>query len=290
MRVKGITHVALELSWPTRMEDYLRDAFGLQTLQHGYWKGDYIRIMGSPDPELKNPGFLVLFLRTGIPEGRLRHVAFGIEDLDVPGSVEDLRGRGVYVDVDGGDILYAPEDLLIKLDSFTNPRPWDYDDPNVKMEDCPVDPNLPCMVRGIHHLSFELAAPTRMRDWMEEMFGLDRKRRFHRRGEYWHGIGYSDAEKDPSGRPNSLLAIPQRPGLARVHLHHIAFDVDDMEQALGTLKTRGFEVPQTDRIMFGPEKVWIQIDSRETPFPRDHPRMQGGFVRLKEEEWPDLKK
>jgi catechol 2,3-dioxygenase-like lactoylglutathione lyase family enzyme len=151
------------------------------------------------------------------------------------------------------------------------------------MEDCPVDPDLPCLVNGIHHLSIELSAPSRMRDWMEDVFGLDRKRTFHRRGEYWTGIGHSDAETDTIGRTKSLFAIPQRPGIPRVRLHHLAFDIDDTEKAIGIMEERGFEVPITDRIMFGPEGIWFQIDSRKTPYPVGHPTNQPG-VRLSGDE------
>jgi hypothetical protein len=122
---------------------------------------------------------------------------------------------------------------------------------------------------------------------MEDVFGLDRKRTFHRRGEYWHAVGYADAAEDAIGRPLTLFTIPQRPGIPRARLHHLAFDVDDAKKAIEKIEERGFEVPVTDRIMFGPEGIWIQIDSFDAPFPRNHPTMQGGFVRLKEEEWPD---
>ncbi len=276
IRVNGLTHIALELSWPTRMEDYLRDAFGLQTLKHGYWKGDYIRIMGSPHVDRPNKGFIWLYLRTGIPHGRLRHIGVGVEDVDIPTAVADLQERGIYVDVDAGDMLYAPEGLSIKLDSFTKPRPIDEDDPNIKMEDCPVDPDLPCSVKGIHHLAVDLAIPTRTRDWMENAFGLDGRRSFHRRGEFIYGIFYEDAKRDVIGRRGSLLAVFQRPLLERVRCHHIAFDVDDTEGAMQMLKERGFEVPVTDAIMFGPEEIWYQIDSRVTPFPVGHPTNQPG--------------
>lgn len=283
MHVGGITHVALELSWPTRMEDYLRDAFGLQTLRHGYWKGEYIRVMGSPNPEIKNPGFIVLYLRTGIPEGRLRHVGFGVDDMKVSEAVQDLKGRGIYVDVDGGNMLYCPEDLRIKLDSFDE-SPWASEGENIKMEECPVDPDLPCMVEGIHHVALDLDVPTRMRDWMENAFGMDSKRSFHRRGEYIFGINYANKPKDTIGRRGGLFAVFQRPGLTRARLHHLAFNIENTEEAMQTLEERGFEVPVTDAIMFGPEGIWFQIDSNKTPFPIGHPTNQPG-VLLVEDEW-----
>ena len=46
IRVEGITHVALELSSPTRTERYLRDVFGLQLLRQGYLRGEYVRVIG----------------------------------------------------------------------------------------------------------------------------------------------------------------------------------------------------------------------------------------------------
>ena len=83
MRVLGITHVALELSSPTRTERYLRDVFGLQLLRQGYLRGEYVRVIGSPQHQRENPGFLILYNRPFIPRGRLRYIAFGVDqDVD----------------------------------------------------------------------------------------------------------------------------------------------------------------------------------------------------------------
>ena len=155
MRVEGITHVALDLAAPTRMEHYLKDAFGLQTLREGFWKRDYVRIMGSPHHQKENPGFLALHFRAGVPTGQLNHVGFGIRDLDVPAAIAELQRKGVYVDIAGDDIVYGPEDLRIQIDSLARPRPVPHDDPLVVMADCPIDPNLPCLVRGIHHVGVD---------------------------------------------------------------------------------------------------------------------------------------
>src|SRR5437868_4296057 len=76
--INGITHVGLDVASPSRMEDFLRTVFGLQTLRRGYYQGDYIRIMGSPQYETANQGLVILYLRPGIPSGRIHHVAFGV--------------------------------------------------------------------------------------------------------------------------------------------------------------------------------------------------------------------
>jgi catechol 2,3-dioxygenase-like lactoylglutathione lyase family enzyme len=141
MYVEGLTHVAIGVSSPTRMERFLREVFGLQTLRHGYWKGEYIRVMGAPDPpELPNRGFVYLHLRPGIPQGRLNHIGFNVCDQEVQAAVDELQGRGIYVDTDGDDMLYGPEDLRIQIDSRTHPRATP-DDPTIQMmEDPRLDP------------------------------------------------------------------------------------------------------------------------------------------------------
>ena len=130
MHVEGLTHVAIDLSSPTRTESFLKGVFGLQTLRQGYWKGEYIRIMGSPDPELANPGFLVLHLRPGISEGRLNHVGLGIRDQSVQAAVDELRQRGIY----------GPEDIWYQIASYTTPFPVGHpaNDPGV----CYADPDM----------------------------------------------------------------------------------------------------------------------------------------------------
>ena len=267
MYIEGITHVAIDVSSPTRMERYLKEVFGLQTLRHGYWKGEYIRVMGSPDPELANPGFIVLHLRPGIPSGgRLNHIGFNVVDQDVQSAVDELQGRGIYVDVDGDDMLYGPEDLRIQIDSSVQPRPVP-DDPTIQMiEDPRLDPGLPCMAQGISHMGLDVAVPTRMQDWLCDTFGFDGKRKFHRRGEYISAVHFEHAPKDPAGRRPGLLALFLRSTLTRVRVNHIAFEVEDAEEGMAILESKGVKVDSYGDVMIhGPEDVWFQLDSRKAP-------------------------
>ncbi|MBM4465038.1 MAG: hypothetical protein FJ014_05695 [Chloroflexi bacterium] len=275
MYVEGVTHVAVDISSPTRTERFLRKVFGLQTLHQGYWKGEYILIMGSPDPALANPGFITLHLRPGIHRGRLNHVGIGVRGQGVQAAVDDLRRRGAYVDIDGDHMLYGPEELHVQLDSFTHPPCTD--DPTIKMEDCPVDPHLPCMVRGISHVAVDVATPTRMMDWLRDAFGLDGKRVFARRGEFISVAYYEDAPKDPVGRKPSLFALFLRPGLPHLRLNHIAFDVADANGAISVIESKGVNVDLGgDAMIHGPEDLWYQLDSSTAPFPVGHPANDPG--------------
>jgi catechol 2,3-dioxygenase-like lactoylglutathione lyase family enzyme len=276
MRVLGITHVALELSSPTRMERYLQDIFGLQLLRQGYLRGEHVRVIGSPVHQGENPGFLILYNRPFIPHGRLRYVAFGV-DQDVEEAVADLRHRGY--EVDGNDLISAPGDLKIKIDHFTQPRPLPRDDPSTKMAAADVDANLPCLWRGIHHVAPDVPEHEPLLAWLTQTFGLDERKTHDRRGELIRSVKYSDGPKDPIGRKPALLPQFLRPGISRVELNHIAFDTADAEGAIGVIESRGAKVdlPQ-DAMIHGPEEIWYQIDSRDTPFPVDHPANQTGVT------------
>jgi catechol 2,3-dioxygenase-like lactoylglutathione lyase family enzyme len=276
IRVLGITHVALELSSPTRMERYLRDIFGLQLLQQGYLRGEYVRVVGSPHHQQGNPGFLVLYNRPFIPRGRLRYIALGVQG-GVDEAVVELRRNGH--DVDGEDIVTAPGDLKIKIDSFTHPRPLPQHDPVTKMVDMPVDATLPCLWRAIHHVAPDVPAHGPLLDWLSTVFGMDKRSAHDRRGEHIMSVRYGDGPRDPIGRLQSFLPQFLRPGIPRVELNHIAFDTADGEGAIGVIESRGAKVdfPQ-DAMIHGPEEVWYQIDSVDTPYPIDHPANQTGVT------------
>jgi len=278
MKVVGITHVALELSSPTRTERYLHDILGMQLIRQGYMRGEYVRVMGSPTHQRTNPPMLVLYNRPFIQRGRLRHVGFGV-DGDLDAAVVDLRRRGY--EVDGEDILVAPGGLRIKIDSFTHPRPLVQGDPTTTMADSRLDAKLPCLVRGIHHLALECGDPTALLDWQAEVFGLNYRRHHDRRGEWISQIYYQDATPDGIGRKMSLLPLFLRAGIHRTDLNHIAFDMPDCDAALTLIESRGVPVdfPQ-DAIIHGPEEVWYQIDSRDKPFPVDHPANQTGVTLI----------
>ena len=272
MLIKGVTHVAIDVISPTRVERYLKETFGLQSLWVGYWKGEFVRAMGSPHYQKENPALIYLHLRPDIPKAQLNHLGFGLTTTDVDTGVAQLRERGIYVDSDGDDMLYAPEDLRIQLDSFTNPRPIPTDDQAVVIKELPVDPDLPCMVRGIHHVAVDLAVPSRMIDWLCDTFEMDGRRRFARRGELISGAFYTDAPTDPIGRRSGLLPIFKRAGLSRVRLNHIAFDVADAEGAINELEAMGEKVDLGgDAMIHGPEELWLQFDSHDTPYPVGHP-------------------
>jgi catechol 2,3-dioxygenase-like lactoylglutathione lyase family enzyme len=277
IRVDGITHVAIELSSPTRMERYLRDVFGLQLLRQGYLHGEYVRIIGSPHTQRRNPGFLILYNRPFIARGRLRHIGFAVRE-GIDAAVIDLRRRGY--EVDGEDIVTAPWDLKIKLDSFTNPRPLPVHDPSTKMVDAPVDVNLPCLWRGIHHVSPDVPAHGPVLDWLMVAFSMDlRKDAVDRRGELVTSVKYSDGTKDSIGRLPPILTQFQRTGTSRVELNHIAFETPDAEGAIDALEGRGVQVDLPgDALVYGPEEVWFQIESRDTPFPVDHKANQVGVT------------
>jgi catechol 2,3-dioxygenase-like lactoylglutathione lyase family enzyme len=269
MRVVGITHVALELSSPTRTERWLRDGFGLQLLRQGYWKGEYVRVVGSPDHQRENPGFLVLYNRPFIPRGRLRHIAFAVDE-PVEQAVAGLRRRGY--EVDGEDIITGPGAFRVKIDHITAPRPLPAHDPATKLVDEPIDPRLPCLWRSVHHVAPDVADPRALLDWQREVFGMSYERHHDRRGEIISQIYYPDSPPDGIGRRMSVLPIFLRPGIPRTELNHIAFETDDADGALGLIESRGAPVDLwQDAMIHGPEEVWYQIDSRATPFPVDHP-------------------
>ena len=280
IEIAGITHVALELSSPTRMERYLRDVFGLQLLRVGYWKGEYVRIVGSPHHQLENPGFLVLYNRPFIPRGRLRYLAFGVRNQDVESAVTELRQRGYY-DIDDEDILTAPGGLRIKIDSFDQPRPALTNDPVTKLEEVEVDEDLPCLVRGIHHVALEVARPDDLLEWQSEAFGMDHRRHHDRRAEIISQIYYEDAPADSIGRKMSLLPLFLRNGIDRTELNHIAFDVADCDQAIEILESRGVKVDfPGDAMVHGPEEIWTQLDSHDTPIPVGHPANDPGVTLI----------
>lgn len=277
MRALGITHVALELSSPTRMERYLRDVFGMQLLRQGYLNGEYVRVMGSPLAPSHPLGLFVLYNRPFIPRGRLRHIGFAVEGT-VDDAVAGLRRRGY--EVDGEDIITGPRGLRIKIDSTSQPRPLP-DVPSTRMADAPLDARLPCLVRRIHHVALECGDPAAMLSWQADVFGMDFQRHHDRRGELISQIYYSDATPDAIGRKMSLLPLFLRQGIERTDLNHIAFDMPDAEAAIGIIESRGARVdfPQ-DAIIHGPEEVWYQIDSVDTPFPINHPANQTGVTLI----------
>ncbi|MGH2404469.1 MAG: hypothetical protein ACRDGN_08390 [bacterium] len=276
MRAVGITHVALELSSPTRMERYLRDVFGMQLLRQGYWKGEYIRVMGFPAQPQADRSLLVLYNRPFISRGRLRHVGFAV-DVPVDDAIVDLRRRGYEVDAE--DVLIGPGDLRIKIDSVRQPRPVSTQDPSTRMAGAPLQASLPCLVRKIHHVALECADPDGTLAWQAGVFGMDYTRHHDRRGEIISQIYYSDGTPDAIGRKMSLLPLFLRRGIGRTDLNHIAFDMADAEAAIGIIESRGAKVdfPQ-DAIIHGPEEVWVQIDSVDTPFPINHPANQTGVT------------
>jgi catechol 2,3-dioxygenase-like lactoylglutathione lyase family enzyme len=278
MRVLGITHVALELSSPTRMERWLRDMFGLQLLQQGYWKGEYVRVVGSPYHQRENPGFLILYNRPFIPRGMLRYIAFAVDE-PVDQAVADLRRRGY--EVDGEDIVTGPGAFRIKIDHFTSPRRLPVNDPSTKMVDEPVDSDLPCLWRSVHHVAPDVADPRSLLNWQREVFGMTYERHHDRRSEIISQIYYSDSPTDAIGRRMSVLPIFLRAGIPRTELNHIAFETDNADGAIGVIESRGGVVDLwQDAMIHGPEEVWYQIDSRATPFPIDHPANKTGVTLM----------
>ena len=278
MYVQGVSHVALDVASPPRTADFLQQVFGFQTLRQGYWKGEYIWMLGSPDPERINPVYIVLHLRPGLLRGRLNYVALDVGDQGVQAAAQELQEKGIYVDVDGDYMLYAPEELRIKLGSLTNPPPIP-DDPTVITQTCPVDPDLPCMVQAqrISHVAIDVGSPTRMQDWLCNTFGFDGKRKFARRGEFISGVYYEHAPKDPQGRSPGLFAIFLRGGLRRVRLNHVAFEVEDPIAAMAAMEAKGIPVNMgNDAMIHGPEDIWYQLDSRTNPIPVGHPANDGG--------------
>lgn len=272
MRVERITHAALELSSPTRMERYLRDTFGMQLLRQGYLRGEYVRAMGSPH-QPASP-FLILYNRPFIPRGRLRYFAVAV-DGDIDQAVVDLRRRGY--EVDGEDILTAPGGLKIKIDHATRPRPLPEHDPSTKMAGATVDPSMRCLVRGIHHLALDIATHEPLVQWYRDVFAMDHLQMFDRRGEFIATIKYSDGPLDAVGRRPGFTPLFLRHGNPGVTLNHIAFDMADADAAIAEIESRGAKVdlPQ-DAMIHGPEELWYQIDSRDTPYAIGHPANDPG--------------
>ena len=276
-RVARISHVALELSSPTRMERYLRDAYGMQLLRVGYLRGEYVRIVGSPFDQRENPGFLHLYNRPFIPRGRLRHIAFAGAEAPTEEGVAALRARGHIVEAD--DTLVGPGDLVIKIDSLQNPRPDPVGDPITRMVEVEVDTALPCLVRSVHHVALEVNDPDAVLAWQSRLFGFDHRRDHDRRGELIAQIYYSDGPLDGIGRRMSLLPCFTRRGVPRTELNHIAFEVDDCDAAIDHMEARGFKVDApADAMLHGPEEVWTQIDSRARPIPVGHPANDPGVT------------
>jgi catechol 2,3-dioxygenase-like lactoylglutathione lyase family enzyme len=274
MRVERITHAALELSSPTRMERYLRDAFGMQLLRQGYWKDEYVRIVGSPAHQRHNPALLVFYNRPFIPRSRLRYLAVAV-DVEIEAAVVGLRRRGFEVDAE--DTLTAPGGLRVKIDHLARPRPLPIGDPSTTLAEAPVDPGLPCLVRGIHHVALDVASHAPLVAWWQDVFGMDLVQMFDRRGEYIATLRYGDAPVDPVGRRPGFTPLFLRRGNPGATLNHIAFDVADADGAIVEVERRGTRVdlPQ-DAMIHGPEETWYQIDSRDTPFPIGHPANDPG--------------
>jgi hypothetical protein len=268
MRFVQFTHAALELSSPTRMERYLRDTFGLQLLRQGYLRGEYVRVMGSPYHQRQNPPILILYNRPFIARARLRYLAAAVDE-EVEAAVAGLRRRGF--EVDGEDIVTAPGGLRIKIDHLTHPRPLPVNDPVTKMADVPVDANLPCLPRGIHHIALDVDAHEPLASWIMDVFGFDRKQMFDRRGEYIATLRYREGPVDAVGRRPSFTPLFLRPGNPGVTLNHVAFDFADADAGIAELERRGatVDLPQ-DAMIHGPEEMWYQIDSRDTPYPIGH--------------------
>jgi hypothetical protein len=261
----------MDLASPSRMARYLRDTFGLQTLRRGWKKGDYVRIIGSPFHQKENPGFLELHVRQSLPAGRLDHVGFAIENLSALEAAKQLKDNGIYVDFDNDLMVYGPEDLQIQIDSFTDPMDEDPDDPTILMEDVPIDPDLPCLVRGIHHVALDVSVPTRMMDWLAELFDATGKRRWARKGWYISKVYYPASAEDPVGRQQGLMPLFRQDGIPTVRLNHIAFDFEDAAEAVNILESRGVAVDlDGDAMIHGPENIWYQIDSHTAPFGPEH--------------------
>jgi hypothetical protein len=126
-------------------------------------------------------------------------------------------------------------------------------------------------------VALDVAAPTRMQDWLCNTFGFDGRRKFARRGEFISGVHYEKAPLDPKGRRPGLFALFLRGGLTQVRLNHIAFDVDDCDVAMAEVEARGAKVNMgNDAMIHGPEDVWYQIDSRAKPIPVGHPANDPG--------------
>jgi hypothetical protein len=141
------------------------------------------------------------------------------------------------------------------------------------MADAPVDPDLPCLARKIHHVAPDVAAPRELQGWLTALFAFDVRRTGDRRGDHFSHVGHSDAPRDPIGRSTiGLVAIVHRPGVERAQLNHIAFEMADAGGAISVIESRGAKVhlPQ-DAIIHAPEEVWYQIDSYDTPYPIGHP-------------------
>jgi catechol 2,3-dioxygenase-like lactoylglutathione lyase family enzyme len=274
MRFERITHIALELSSPTRMERYLHDLFGLQLLSQGYWKGEYVRVMGSPSHQRTNPPILILYNRPFIPRGRLRHLAVAV-DMEIEDAVAELRRQGHQVD--GEDILTAPGGLRVKVDHLTRPRPAPQHDPSTKMVASPVDAAFPCLVRGIHHVALDVPEHAPLLAWTREIFGMDFVQMFDRRGEFIATIKYRDGPVDAVGRRPGFTPLFLRHGNPGATFNHVAFDFADADAAIGELEARGatVDLPQ-DAMIHGPEETWYQIDSRDTPYAIGHPANDPG--------------
>ncbi len=273
MHIFNITHVSLDLASPTRMERYLREAFGLQTLRHGWWRGDYVRVLGSPHYQTDNSGILELRMRQSTPQGELNHLGMGVADAELSAeeTIAYLENKGIEVDTYGDGMLYGPEELHIQVDSFTQPRPIDPDDPTIVMQDLEVDPDLPCLVRGIHHVALDVAVPSRMANWLGKVFDAPGRRSWARKGWYISKAYYPDGPLDSVGRPPGLMPLFRRAGQLRARLNHIAFDFADADEAIGILEARGIKVDVGgDAMMHGPEGIWYQIDSRDKPYPQGH--------------------
>ena len=212
MHIDGVTHLAIDVDSPGRMLRYLRDTFGLQALKEGYWHGDYVWLVGAPGVQPTNPAFLTLHRRQSIPRVQLNHLGLGVRDSSTEAAVAELQAKGVYVDVAGGDMVYGPEELHLQIDSFTHPRPIPTD-PGIQLRDCPVDPDLPCLVSGINHVALDVGVPTRMIDWLSHLFDTDGRRQWMRKGWYISNAYYTDTVPDVTGRRPGLMPLFRRVGL-----------------------------------------------------------------------------
>ena len=155
------------------------------------------------------------------------------------------------------------------------------------LEEVEVDLDLPCLVRGIHHVALDISEPTRMMDWLGELFDAKGKRRWARKGWYISNVNYPDGRKDSIGRPAALMPLFRQDGIPTVRLNHIAFDFPDTDEAIHLLESRGVKVDlDGDAMIHGPEDIWYQITSNDTPFELHHeandpgPRLTDAYTNL----------
>ena len=202
--VTGIHHVAIDVETPARQVHFLR-SLGLDAWWAFDRRGRYITCVGdpgaSPGADGREKALLAMFYVPALPQARLNHICFDVEDVDQ--AVGLIRKNGVDIDEEDADRIYGPEGLVFQIDSSKKPRREFVPGMPRRVEYTPIEeyeknaapggeqrrripqnrpkPPNSGMVTGIEHVAIDVESPTRLAAFLKQAFGLVPFKTFHRR-------------------------------------------------------------------------------------------------------------